>query len=224
MKHRWALPFTVAIAALLIVLVYTSIFRLPHLFPGSDAALAGLLAFAVTLGIAFMLPEEWLYNRSERIRHAFITRHNISEDRATVSLQTIQKAVQHSEALSASDNGFAPELAARVKETAEDLEDIAKLLFEHPDQIRRKQALVTRADLVVDAVQKHAELRESKGIGPEKIAEARALVLATLERYSDALDAQEDSRIDSHMQGIETTTEVADGLLDRMTPQKGRSK
>ncbi|MEO0911672.1 MAG: hypothetical protein AAFY59_01575 [Pseudomonadota bacterium] len=223
MRHRWALPLLVAIAALVLVLAFVSLVRLPHLFWGSDALLAGLLAGSTALAISLMLPDAWLYNRSERIRHAFLTRHDISEDRAAVALQTIQKAAAQSDALATGDNGFAPELAERVRRTAEDLAEIAQLLFEQPDQIRRKQALVARADLVVEAVEKHAALRASKGVSEAQIGEAREMVLMVLDQYSDALAAQENSRIESHIEGIETTAEVADGLLDRMTLGKGRS-
>lgn len=218
---RVGLPLVLAGAGALAGAVFASLVRLPSLFPGSDIVLVGGLTAALTLGLAMLLPDRLLYTLSERLRYGFEQRHDVSPDRAAAALATVQKALGQAATLRAADQGFAPDLAARVADTAARLEQIATAVYAEPAQVRRHQVVVTRADLIVEAVARHAALRGQGQADAAQVATARQIVNDALDGFAAVLDARDDTAVAEQIEGIETTAQVAQGLLDRIASGKG---
>ncbi|MEO0830673.1 MAG: hypothetical protein AAFY03_09465, partial [Pseudomonadota bacterium] len=162
MIRRVLLPLVPPLVAAALVVAYGLTVPLPHLFPYSDAVLLGALALLLALGLACLMPDQWLFTAPERLRHLFMARHQIGPDQAETSLGLIERAMRQARRLRDADNGFDPTLGCRVEETADSLECIAHFVFDSPGETRSHLALVNRADLLVEAVEDHAKLRSAR--------------------------------------------------------------
>lgn len=215
MMRGLLLPAMPALLAALAVAAFGLSVPLPHLFAYSDTVILGLGAMLLALGLAMMLPDRWLFTPAERLRHAFMQRHAVSSDAAQNTLSLIVRAQGQARQLRRADNGFVPELKARVDHTADSLEGIARLIFDDPSEGRRNLALINRADLLVEAVENHSALRRDKS-NEAQIASARTSVSAALDAFAGAISAADERRIEAQIQKIDTASDVADTLFQAM--------
>lgn len=216
MIRGFALPTAMLVAGVGVALVYGFLVPLPHFFAYSDAVILGALAFGVTWGASLMLPELMLYTATERLRHAFMARHGVSEDRTDTALDMIARAQHQATRLVRADNGFVPELAAQVDHTADSLNAIARLVFQDPGEVRRNLPLVNRADLLVEAVENHSRLRATQKASEAQLTSARTSVSTALEAFAGAMSAADERRIEAQITEIDTASDVADSLFKSM--------
>ncbi|MBM7067992.1 hypothetical protein [Actibacterium sp. 188UL27-1] len=209
------LPALLPVLAAVAVAAFGLLVPLPHLFAYSDTVILGVGAMLLALGLAMMLPETWLFTPAERLRHAFVQRHAVTPDTAETALSLIARAQRQGHLLRHADNGFVPELKARVDHTADSLDGIARLIFDEPSEGRRNLALINRADLLVEAVQNHSALRRDKS-NEAQIASARTSVSAALDAFAGAISAADERRIEAQIQKIDTASDVADTLFQAM--------
>ncbi|MEL7459811.1 MAG: hypothetical protein AAFX45_13185 [Pseudomonadota bacterium] len=205
-------------AGLAVLLVGAASFALtpPRLFPYSDAVLLGGMAALLALGLGLTLPERWFYSDAERLAHAFKSHHGVSDDRAVVALRAVEAAHSAATRLRRADTGvrggFHPDLAAAAEQSANRLDDVARLIFYKPDQLPKYQALVIRAESVIDAVEDHAKLR-ARAQNEAEIATSRDMANAGLSSLSDALDASQTREVAQILDRIEVNVATAETLL-----------
>jgi light-regulated signal transduction histidine kinase (bacteriophytochrome) len=142
--------------------------------------------------------------------------HGLSKSQSLVALSRIEKAEGLSRRLRASDNGFERELSGKVARAADHLAHVAEDLTRSPRDVRQYNTLISRADLVVEAVEKHAALRGARGATTEDVTEARRTVRRTLSHFLDVVETSQTDRIDAKLEILEVTTGVANDLLKSM--------
>lgn len=209
--RRWVVFLPAALAVVMVVSLSFGLL-LPSLFPYSDAVVLGLAAGALALGLGLMLPEGWMYSETARLAHAFKTYHGVSGDRAEVALSAVSGAHDAATRLRQADNGFRDDLAALAREAAGRLDDVARLIFYKPDQLPKYQALVIRAQSVIDAVEDHAKVR-ARAVSDTEIAKSRDMAQAGLTRLHEALDASQHREVAAILGRIEANVATAETLL-----------
>lgn len=205
-----------ALIALLAVGALSLFLVLPSFFPYSDAVLLGASAMLLALGVGLMLPEGWFYSDTQRLAHAFKSYHGVSDDRAVVALRAVEAAHSAATRLRQADTGvrggFRDDLAAAADQSADRLDDVARLIFYKPDQLPKYQALVIRAESVIDAVEDHARLR-TRAQSEAEIATSRDLASAGLSSLTEALDASQQREVAQILDRIEVNVSTAEILL-----------
>lgn len=186
---------------------------LPRLFPYSDAAVLGVGAFAVALGMAMMLPDRIRLTPAERATLALIATGRVSRQTVRPVIEKIDLALGMARRLRSADNGFREDLARQVRHVARELDGIAQDIWEEPARVSQYGTLLARATLAVEAVEAHARLRRARKVSAGDIDEARELVLQTLASFEAVLDAAARRRIEARMDAIDVTASVADGLF-----------
>ncbi len=208
-RFGWALP---AIGAAVFVGGLSQTQVLPSYFAQSDALIWGAGTLLLALGLGLMLPETWLYSDAARLAHAFKEHHGVSGDRAEVALGAVGNAHSAAERLRAADTGFREDLSGQVALTADRLDEVARIIFYKPDQLPKYQALIIRAESVVDAIEDHGRLKAKAGSGDE-VSASRGLALDGLESLQSALDASKSKEVAAILNRIEANVATAETLL-----------
>ncbi len=185
---------------------------LPPMFPFSDAVILGAATFGIAVGLGFMIPESWLYSDAQRLSHAFTQHHGVSGDRADVALKAVAVSHQAAERLRAADNGFRDDLRAGVVAAADRLDDVARLIFYKPDELPKYQALIIRAESVIDAIEDHAKVRD-RAVDDAEVDTSRDLARSGLNSLLEALDASQQREVGAILGRIEANVATAEILL-----------
>jgi len=209
--RRWAAALP-AVIAVVVVIGVSQVLPLPWLFPYSDVVLLALAATGLAFGLGMMLPEGWLYSDEARLSHAFRAHHGVSGDRADVALSAVAGAHEAATRLRAADNGFQQDLAQSARDAAGRLDDVARLIFYKPEELPKYQALVVRAESVIDAVEDHAKLRQ-RAVNEAEVAASRSLAQGGLVSLHGALDASQQREVASILGRIEANVATAEILL-----------
>lgn len=220
MMRRAVITSGPVIGAIALAWAYGSLVRLPHFFPYSDAAILGALAGVVAFALFLMMPDRWLHDADDLLRHAFRMRHGIGDGRAASALATIATLRQHGARLERSAPQLAPELARRVTQTHDTLDNLARLVFYEPDRVATLRAVTIRSESVIEAVETQVELRRSKA-DDATLGQARGRVISALDALDAALDHIGDRRVDALLDQIDVASETAEALL--RTPQRHRT-
>ena len=214
-KRFWA-GLIPALFAVLVTGALSLFLVLPSVFAYSDPVLLGAAASLLALGVGMMLPEGWYYTDAERLAHAFRSYHGVSGDRAVVALKAVEAAHSAATRLRQADTGlrggFRDDLAAAADQSADRLDDVARLIFYKPDQLPKYQALIIRAESVIDAVEDHARLR-MRAQNEAEIATSRDLASAGLSSLTEALDASQQREVAQILERIEVNVSTAETLL-----------
>lgn len=211
-RFRRVAPFLPALFAVGCVAAASLFVNLPSLFPYSDAVVLGVVALIVALGLGLMLPDAWIYSDAQRLAHAFKAHHGVSGDRAEVALGAVASAHDAATRLRTADNGFRDDLKMAAGQAADRLDDVARLIFYKPDQLPKYQALVIRAESVIDAVEDHARVR-ARAVEASEVATSRDLALSGLTSLQGALDASQQREVASILGRIEANVATAEMLL-----------
>ncbi|MEM9043735.1 MAG: hypothetical protein AAGC81_03500 [Pseudomonadota bacterium] len=212
----WA-PLSCAAAATIAAAVYGEMVRLPFFFPGSDALILGGFTTLLSLSIGLMLPERVIFTPQERLIAMVVSRGAGSAENAARVIERVERAQSYADRLRRSDNGFHTDLRAAVDEVAADMDEIANRMIERPADTSDMTAILARAGLAVEAVERHAEIREESASNADAVLqEARDKVIGTLRHLADVMDATMQRRVTQKLTGLEVTTDVADGLYQSM--------
>ncbi|MEO1239075.1 MAG: hypothetical protein AAFW64_05325 [Pseudomonadota bacterium] len=210
--RRFYTGFAPAIVAAAGVGALSLFLPMPILFPYADAVILGGAVFMLSVGLGLMLPDNWLYSDAERLAYAFKSHHGVSDDRAIVALRAVDAAHTAAVRLRRADNGFREDLAASALIAADRLDDVARLIFYKPDQLPKYQALVIRAESVIDAVEDHARVR-ARTINEGEVATSRDLAHAGLSSLLEALDASQQREVAQILDRVEVNVATAETLL-----------
>ena len=216
MIRKIVLPILLAILVIGAISAAASQIRMPAALAGYGFAIWGGASGLLYLGLSLVLPSAALATPLERIRLFLTSYLGVSGQGADLALQRFAKAHDQAERLARADNGFHPDLAQRVAAVSRRIESLSRDVLARRDASREIGAIITRADLAVEAVEQHARLRDAKGIDDTSIAEARAKVIETLTGLESVMKASDRARIDAQLDHIGITTDVADALYETM--------
>lgn len=210
-------PALCAICAVGAAIIFADLVRLPMIFPGSDALLLAGLTLALAFGLGLMLPDRIVFTEAELLRETLRLRGAGSAENAERVIVRIVRARAYARRMRDADNGFRADLRALVEEVASDLDQIAARILERPRETSDTTALLARAGLAVEAVERHSEIRRDSTNGNEDLVqETRDRVIATLRHLADVMDATMRQRVMQKVTDLGVTTGVADDLYESM--------
>lgn len=208
-------PWVVAGLVTIVAVAFALTQRLPLPFDGFAALAAAVLATFATFGLTLFLPPSWVWTDDERLRHAFVARHQVSDDRADSALEAITLAHRRASVMRAAAAGFIPDLRAQTEAAADLLDGAAREIFYDPKTLPTHRANLIRAELVEEAVRTHAKLRDrgdKTGIDAQ-VKLSRDSLASALSSLEGAF-AQAEARIANRLlTQVDTASATAETLL-----------
>ena len=216
MMMRFGLPIMVAAAAVFATVLFARFVPLPDRFAYADAISLGFMALFLSLCLACLLPDRWLYTQYERTRYTFSTLHGLPDSATESALRLSAQAQTHAHRLTAAAPGLKPEVRDRVALTSDRLSSIAQLIFVDPRSGREFLTLIKRADILADTVSKHARLMRNPFAKETDKTTARQSVLAALDAFSGAYEGLKQKKVETDLAEISVSGEIAEHLFERM--------
>lgn len=210
----WPLVLTLA-AVLVAGLVYLTFVRLPLWFPGAHIVVAVVLGFALSLGALMLLPARWLHSEAALLRHAFDQLHGAQAGRYATALATVIDTHDRARRTRRIAPGTQDDIAALLNKTADRFDTLAKSLFYAPQELPKVQTVLSRSELVVEAIESHGALRDRAGGEGKDVEASRAHLRSSIESLHAALDTVEARAITSLLEKVEVASSTAETLLRR---------
>ena len=189
--------------------------RLPHLFPWSSVVLPALLTGLLAIGIGCLLPEGLHYTRAERMRLELYHATGLTG----VASDRILGRITHARLLAGRLRDAAEKMqddAATVTvAAAEDLEELAHRLRQEPGRADAATTLISRAEVVVEAVESFVAFKSDGRASVKDVTVARAKIMDSLMQMTDAADAVQTRLARQKLTDMEVAADVADGLFGR---------
>lgn len=212
-------PWMAAIVGCVTALVTVTLLRLPYPFPGFSAVAAAGVAFLGTFSLCYWMPASWIWSDTERLTHAFRVRHNVSDGRAASALQAIAAAHERADALRVTSKDFAPALKDRAVNAATRLDQAAREIFYEPERLTALRAIISRSELIADAVASHAKLRARADAKGTQVELSRAQVGAALDALEDAFSSSDLTAAEGLLAQVTASSATAETLL---APRRSR--
>ncbi|MEM9247711.1 MAG: hypothetical protein AAGB05_03330 [Pseudomonadota bacterium] len=211
---RW-LPYALGAVAAVGATVFALAVRLPMPFEGTASLAAAALAFLATLALGLALPARVLWSDAERLTHAFVTRHQMSEGRAVDALAAMTTAHRRADALRAEATAFAEALRQKTEAAADTLDEVAREIFYDPTSLQVYRANLVRADLIEETVSEHAQLRRRRAsdANASQLELSRAQVDKALTAFQDAFAQSEERLANRILTRVTVSSDTAETLL-----------
>jgi hypothetical protein len=210
------LPMVLALAVVLVAgLAFLTFVRLPLWFPGSHIAVAIVLGFGGALGTLMILPARWLHSEAALLRHAFDQLHGAQSGRYATALSTVIDTHDRARRVRRIAPGTQDDISALLLKTADRFDDLAKSLFYAPQELPKVQTVLSRSELVVEAIESHGALRARAGNEGKDVEASRAHLRSSIESLHAALDTVEARAITSLLEQVEVASSTAETLLRR---------
>lgn len=208
-------PWLAAMIAVIVAVAFALLVRLPLPFDYAAALAAAALAAILTLAIGLAMPAAWIWTDAERLAHAFSRRHGISDTRAGLALDAINRAHRQADVLRRAAPRFAEPLQARAMAGADRLDGAAREVFYDPEALGVHRKTLVRAELIEEAVALHAKLRArgEQDANSAQMVESRARVTAALDALDEAFDASETRLADRLLAQVDVASATAETLL-----------
>lgn len=187
----------------------------PDLFPYSSVAAPAALTALLALGLSLMLPDRLFMTKAERILSDLSKARGLTRETSARVAALIGEARQLAESLRAASPGLREDAARLAIAGAEDLEDLAERMIADPAFASTNSGLVSRSSMVIEAVDAFVALKADIGADEDEVDAARAKIMESLKRLSEAADAAHGREARRQVLDIEVATEVADDLLRR---------
>ena len=211
----WIGPGLAALAAIVLAMIFFDQARLPGLFPWSGVILPAALTGMLAIGLGLLMPDSIYYSESERIALEFAANTGLSGPAAARILGHIYQARDLSDRLRAASGKMQSETAEVTQAAAQDLEDIAARLMHEPERDGEATKLITRAKVVVDAVDHFVAFKSDIGAQSAEVDAARTKIIESLSQMSEAADAVQTRLARTKLVDVEVATDVADGFFGR---------
>lgn len=205
---------TVLGAVLAAGLAFLTFVRLPLYFPGFHVVAAVALGLMLSLGVLMMLPARWLHSEAALLRHAFDEMHGAQSGRFGTALETVIDTHERARRIRRIAPATQDDISALLNRTADRFDDIARSLFYAPQELSRVQTVLSRSELVVEAIETHGKLRARAREGKD-VDLSRAHLRSSIESLHDALDTVEARAITSLLEKVEVASSTAETLLRR---------
>lgn len=210
------LPMLTALALVLVAgLAYLTFLRLPIWFPYSQAVVAVVLGFVLSLGLLMMMPAHWLHSEAALLRHAFDQLHGAQSGRYATALATVIETHERARRIRKIAPGTQDDIKALLLKTADRFDALAKSLFYAPQELPRVQTVLSRSELVVEAIETHGALRARAGGDGKDVEASREHLRTSIQSLHDALDTLEARAITSLLEKVEVASSTAETLLRR---------
>lgn len=207
-------PWIMAVFAVVIAVAFALLVRLPLPFPGFAAVTAAGLAALGTFALGLFLPPQMLWTDSERLFHAFRSRHRVSDARAADALEAITTAHGRAAQLRAVSEDFAEALKAQTIDVADTLDGIARELFYAPQSLNVHRKTLIRSELIEEAVTAHAALRARRsGRTEDQLQQSRTKVATALTSLQEAFGADEERFANRILTEVDVSSSTAETLL-----------
>ncbi len=159
------LPMAALLTAVLAVgLVYVAVVPIPAWFPFAHVLLPAGVALMLALGLLAMMPARWLFSEAFLLRHAFNQMHGAGSGRYSTALATVIATHDKASRIRRIAPATQPDIRALLNGTADRFDQIARSLFYQPQELPRIQAVLSRAELVVEAIETHGDLRRAPAV------------------------------------------------------------
>ncbi|MEM7060074.1 MAG: hypothetical protein AAF557_21035 [Pseudomonadota bacterium] len=211
----WAGPLLAALIAVVLGAVFFDQARMPDLFPWSGVVLPAALTGVLAIGLGLLMPDRLYYSEAERIALEFAENTGLSGAAAARILGHIYQARLLAGRLRQASGKMAENTAEATNAAAQDLEDIAARLMHEPERDGEATKLVTRAKLVVDAVDHFVAFKGDLGAQSTEVDAARTRIIESLTQMSEAADAVQTRLARTKLTDVEVATDVAEGLFGR---------
>ncbi|MGP6085758.1 hypothetical protein [Antarctobacter jejuensis] len=209
------LPTLLILGAVLVAgLVYLTFVRLPIWFPYSHVIVAFVLGLLLSLGLLNLLPSQRLHSEATLLRHAFDQLHGAQSGRHATALATVIETHDRARRVRAIAPGTQEDIQTLLMQTADRFDALAKSLFYAPQELPRVQTVLSRSELVVEAIETHGALRARAGDGKD-VEASRAHLRSSIESLHAALDSVEARAITSLLEKVEVASSTAETLLRR---------
>ncbi|MEO1492313.1 MAG: hypothetical protein AAFV19_09205 [Pseudomonadota bacterium] len=208
-------PALAAIVASALAAAFFEVARMPILFPWSTVILPALLTGLLALGLSLMLPPGLFFTRAERMRVDLYTATGLSGANSERLISTVQQAEGFARRLREASPEMREDAAGVAIAAAEDLEELAARVTAEPATVGSASALITRARLVVEAVENFVEYKQDTGARETEVDQARARIMDSLAQMSEATDAVHVRQAQRRLTDLEVATDVADDLFGR---------
>ena len=211
------LPMLLVLGAVLVAgLAYLTFVRLPIWFPYSQVVVAFVLGLLLSLGLLTLLPANKLHSDATLLRHGFDQLHGAHSGGYATALATVIETHERARRVRAIAPGTQDEIKTLLMETADRFDALAKSLFYAPQELPRVQTVLSRSELVVEAIEGHGALRARAGDGNDQDVEAsRAHLRSSIQSLHSALDSVEARAITSLLEQVEVASSTAETLLRR---------
>lgn len=210
------LPLLLTLGVVLLAgLAFLTFVRLPLWFPGAHIILAVVLGLALALGLLMVLPPRWLHSEATLLRHAFDQLHGAQSGRYGTALATVIETHGRARRVRQIAPSTQEDIAALLNKTADRFDTIAKSLFYAPQELPKVQTVLSRSELVVEAIETHGALRARAGADGQDVEASRAHLRSSIESLHDALDTVEARAITSLLEKVEVASSTAETLLRR---------
>ncbi|MEM7189206.1 MAG: hypothetical protein AAF439_06315 [Pseudomonadota bacterium] len=214
MRAAFGPALAVLIACGIGVLLFDSM-RLPAFFPWSGVVVPAVLTGLLAIGVGCVLPDGLHYTRIERMRLDLFNATGLTGASSERILGRITQATALASRLHDAAGQMQEETATVTVAAAEDLDILAQRLQQEPGRADAAANLISRAEIVVDAVESFVAYKTDAGAGEQDIAAARAKIMDSLTQMSDAADAVQTRLARQKLTDMEVAADVADGLFGR---------
>ncbi|MEM1160738.1 MAG: hypothetical protein AAGJ28_07375 [Pseudomonadota bacterium] len=211
-------PAFAALAAIAVAALFFDQARLPEIFPWSTVILPAVVTGVLALGIGMVLPDGLYNTRAEQMRLDLYTATGLTGTASARIIGRIAEAHALAARLRAATTDMREDTADLTHAAAEDLEELGDRLKAEPGRADQATTLITRAKLVVEAVESFIAFKADTGAKTEDVDAARARILESLTQMSEAADAVQTRLAQQKLTDVEVATDVAEGLFRR--PQR----
>jgi hypothetical protein len=210
------LPMAALLTAVLAVgLVYVAVVPIPAWFPFAHVLLPAGVALMLALGLLAMMPARWLFSEAFLLRHAFNQMHGAGSGRYSTALATVIATHDKASRIRRIAPATQPDIRALLNGTADRFDQIARSLFYQPQELPRIQAVLSRAELVVEAIETHGDLRARAGGAGKDVEVSRARLRSSLAALHDVLDDVDARAVASLLDKVDIASSTAETLLRR---------
>lgn len=206
-KTLWATGFVAACLAA----GFAWFARLPLPFSGFAALAAAALAFLGTLALVAWAPPRWVWSDAEWLRHAFQARHGVSDFAAGSALDAITTTHQRAGTLRRAASAMRDDIAAQVEALSDRLDASAREIFYTPERHRDLRAVLIRSELIEDAANAHARLRQRNHTATED--QSRQKLVAAIDAMNAAFDQTDFLAARGLLAEVEVASDVAEAVL-----------
>ncbi len=208
-------PLIAGVVSFIAGAVYFNYAELPDLFPLSSVVVPALLTGILALGIGMLLPDRLYYTSAERLEAELRSATGLGGFDPERVLARAEEARRYAGSLRSASTSMQANIAEATNAAADDLDALAERILKNPQHANSAITVISRAGLVVEAVENFTDFKNDKGAQPEEIAKARTQIIGSLQNMSTAANDVHSRLARVKLTEIDVATDVADSLFGK---------